>query len=219
MKIICIILARKESKRIINKNLLIFNKYPLIYSTLKQALRIKKVSKIILSTDCDEIIKISKKISKKFIINKRSKKLSGSKTRSETVIKYLGKIYKFDAKDYILILQPTSPLRKDKDITKAINIATEHNLKTIHSGNIYHKKIKIKQKIYLYNNRIKKIIYSKKNYSYNGAIYLFRYSYFVEKKTIYEKTPNIYKMNNKDSLDIDTYKDIKNFDYKVYKSF
>jgi len=218
MRVICLILARHGSKRIQQKNLLIFKNKPLIYWTLKQSLRIANISKIILSSDSFKIIKIAKSISKKFIINKRTKKFSGSKTKSETVIKYLNNIYKFNNDDYILILQPTSPLRKDNDIINAIYLGSKYNLNTIHSGNIYKNKIKIKKKIFLYKSNRKKYIYQKKNYSYNGAIYFFKIKYFLDKKTVYEKIPNIYKMDDKNSLDIDTYKDLKPYNYKVVEN-
>jgi len=209
MKINCIILARYGSFRVPKKNLRPFKNKPLIYWTLKQSLRIKRITSVILSSDSKEILDIAKKISKKIIINKRPSRISGKKTRSETVIKYLHKIYNFDLNDYILILQPTSPLRKDSDINNTISIALKYDLKCLHSGNYYEKKIKIKKKIILYNNKKKKIFYNKKNYSYNGAIYFFKLSYFVKNKTIYEKLPNIFKMNNKNSLDIDTFEDLK----------
>ncbi len=209
MKINCLILARYGSVRVPKKNLRLYKNKPLIYWTLKQSLRIKKIKKIVLSSDSNKIIKIAKKISKKIIINKRPLKISGKKTKSETVIKYLHKIYNFNLDDYILILQPTSPLRKDGDINNTISIALKYNLNTLHSGNYYKKKIKIKKRIILYKNKKLKSFYNKKNYSYNGAIYFFKLDYFIKKKTVYEKLPNIYKMDNKRSLDIDTFDDLK----------
>jgi CMP-N,N'-diacetyllegionaminic acid synthase len=218
MKIICIILARKGSLRIPNKNLLSFKNYPLVHWTLKQSLRIRCITKIILSTDCPSIIKISKSISNNIIINKRTKKLSGSRTKSETVIKHLKKKYNLDESSRILILQPTSPLRTDKDINKTITLANKYNLETLHSGNIYKKKIKINKKINLFNDKKKMISDISKKYSYNGAIYFFNLKYFIDTKSIYEKNPNLYKMKNKNSLDIDTYFDLKGYKYKVYKN-
>ena len=210
MKIICIILARYGSVRLPRKNLILYKKKPLIFWTLKQSLQIKTISKIILSTDSKEIISIAKSISKKILINKRIKKFSGPKTKSETVMKYLSKLYGFDQSDYILLLQPTSPLRTVNDINNIISITLKDNLNTLHSGNIYDIKKKINKKITLFKNSFNKKINSKKKYSYNGAIYLFKFNYFFKYKTIYENIPNIYKMNDKSSLDIDTYEDYKN---------
>ena len=58
MSSICIIPARGGSKRIKNKNIIKFNKKPIIYWSLKAALKSKCFDKIIVSTDSDKIIKI-----------------------------------------------------------------------------------------------------------------------------------------------------------------
>ena len=58
IKTIAIIPARGGSKRIKNKNIIKFNKQPIIYWSLKAALKSKCFDKIIVSTDSDKIIKI-----------------------------------------------------------------------------------------------------------------------------------------------------------------
>ena len=58
-KVICIIPARKNSKRIKNKNIISFDGKPMIYWTIKAALNSKIFSKVIVSTDCEEIREIS----------------------------------------------------------------------------------------------------------------------------------------------------------------
>ena len=68
MNINCLILARKNSKRIINKNIISFRNKPLIYWTIKQSLKIRSFKKIILSSDSLKIKKISKKYKKKFYL-------------------------------------------------------------------------------------------------------------------------------------------------------
>lgn len=50
-KILAIIPARKNSKRLKNKNLLLFNKKPLIHWTIKSALKSKKIDTIVVSSD------------------------------------------------------------------------------------------------------------------------------------------------------------------------
>ena len=141
-------------------------------------------------------------------IVKRPQNLSTDDTPKLPVIRHA--INELELKSEIIAdIQPTSPLRKDSDINNTISIALKYDLKSLHSGNYYEKKIKIKKKIILYNNKKRKIFYNKKNYSYNGAIYLFKLSYFIKNKTIYEKLPNIFNMNNKNSLDIDTFEDLK----------
>ena len=208
MNINCIILARKNSKRIFNKNTINFKGKPLIYWTIKQSLRIKNIKRIILSSDSKQILDITKKISKKIILNKRPRSLSSSKTKSEKVIKYLIKKYKFNSKNYILLLQPTSPLRKDKDINKVIKIVKNKNLLSLHSANRYKGKKIINSKINIFNTSVNNKE-KRKNLSYNGSIYLFRSDLLIKHNSIYEKTANIYITDRKNSLDIDNYSDLK----------
>ena len=137
MNIICLILARKNSKRIINKNLINFKGKPLIYWSLKQSLRLKNIDKVIISSDSNEIIDFVKKVSNKFVINKRPKYLSKDKTTSEATIKYLIKKYKIKENTYILLLQPTSPLRKIDDVKKIINFTRKYKTNSIHSVSVY----------------------------------------------------------------------------------
>ena len=55
---IAIIPARKGSKEILNKNIKIIGGKPLIAWTIEQALRSKKISRVVVSTDSTEIAKI-----------------------------------------------------------------------------------------------------------------------------------------------------------------
>ena len=121
MKILCLIPARHKSKRLPNKNFLKINGKFLIEWTLSLSSKIKDFNEIVLSSDNSKIFSLKKKYPNIFF-QKRPKKISNSKTKMESVIKYtlleLKKMGKsFDA---IVVLQPTSPLRKVKTITDAI---------------------------------------------------------------------------------------------------
>ena len=67
---------------------------------MKQSLRLKNIDKVIISSDSNEIIDFVKKVSNKFVINKRPKYLSKDKTTSEATIKYLIKKYKIKSNIY-----------------------------------------------------------------------------------------------------------------------
>ena len=110
MKLLAIIPARKGSKGIPNKNYKIFNKKPLIYWTIKAALKSRCFDKIIVSTDSQKIQDFSKKmgVESPYL---RPKNLSGDKTN---VHKYIP--------EAVAILQPTSPLREFSDIKNCCKI-------------------------------------------------------------------------------------------------
>ena len=109
-KILCVIPARSGSKRIKNKNLLKLSNQTLV----ELAYNVAKKSKI-----CDFIFISSDKakIAKKLPWIQRSKKLSGPKVDISDVIfeSLINAELKLKIKfDYVICLQPTSPLRNPK---------------------------------------------------------------------------------------------------------
>ena len=123
MKILCVIPARKNSKRLINKNFKILKGKPLISWTLELAQKVKSFNEIVLSSDNQQILKLNKKYPKIHFL-KRPPKISQDNTAMSEVIKHAILYFKnrdtnFDA---IVVLQPTSPLRQVKTINSAINM-------------------------------------------------------------------------------------------------
>ena len=121
MKILGIIPARAGSKSIRNKNIVNLNGKPLIAYTIEAAIK-SKLQDFIVSSDSKKILNIAKKFGAKNLFL-RPKKFSLDKTRSVDLYKFLKKelekFFKFDA---IIVLQPTSPLRRPEDINKSINL-------------------------------------------------------------------------------------------------
>ena len=94
----CIIAARKNSKRLRNKNILKIDGKSLIEIVIKKAKKSKIFDKIIVSTDSKKIAKIAKKCGAE-VPFLRSKKLSDDKTGTGEV-----------AKDFILKIIQTNVL-------------------------------------------------------------------------------------------------------------
>ena len=90
-KNIAIILARKGSKAIKNKNLVSLNGKPLIYWSIKACLKSKKISSVWVSSDSDRILNVAKKYGSNII--KRPKKFASDKSTSDLAwlhaVKYL----------------------------------------------------------------------------------------------------------------------------------
>ena len=114
-----IILARRGSKGIKNKNLILVKKKPLIYWSIKSAIECKDIDKVWVSSDSDKILKLSKKFGANTI--KRPKVLSSDKSSSEDgwlhSLHYIKKKFKVD---YAIALQATSPIRYKKDLASAL---------------------------------------------------------------------------------------------------
>ena len=123
-KIICLIIARGGSKSLPNKNIIKINKIPLIAYSILQAKQIKFIQRVIVSTDSEKIMKISKKFGAE-ILFKRPKKISGDLSTDfevfEHAINWLKK-YENYKPDYIVDLRAPEPIRSIKKIKQAINI-------------------------------------------------------------------------------------------------
>ena len=120
-KILAIIPARGRSKRLPKKNIRILCGKPLIAWTIEQAKKSNYIDKTIVSTDDEEIAEVSREYGSE-VPFLRPKKLA--KDDSPTIdavihaIKFLKK--KGENFDVIVLLEPTSPLRKYGDLDKAI---------------------------------------------------------------------------------------------------
>ena len=132
MKILSIILARKNSKRIKNKNKIILKNKKLIEHTFLTATKSKLFSQILLSTDDRQIIHLAKKYN---ILAPwlRPKNLSNDFTPSYKVIIHAYDWYekKYGKVDGIFILQPTSPFRKIKTIKEMVKIFIKNKKRAV----------------------------------------------------------------------------------------
>jgi CMP-N-acetylneuraminic acid synthetase len=116
-----IIPARSGSKGLINKNITLFFKKPLLVHSINFAKKLKFVDKVILSTDSKKYKNIGLKSGAE-VPFLRSKKTSKSDSMEEDVledirIKLVKK--KKTSPDYVVWLRPTCPLRDIKIYNKA----------------------------------------------------------------------------------------------------
>ena len=124
-KVLALIPARGCSKGIPNKNVKLFNGKPLIEWTIKLALNSKLIDKVVVSSDSKKIIDISRKLGSDTIL--RPKNISGDNSTTESAINHCINYYKNDF-EVIILLQPTSPLRKKDDLDNALKFFITINL-------------------------------------------------------------------------------------------
>lgn len=116
---ICIIPARKNSKRIKNKNIISFMGKPMLAHTINIAKKSKLFSRIIVSTDSLKIAKIAKKFGAEtpFL---RSKKLSGDYVNSIDVVIDAIKQISSEKEKYHCCIYPTAVLIKRIDLLNGL---------------------------------------------------------------------------------------------------
>lgn len=217
---IAIIPARSGSKRIINKNIKIFNGKPIIYYAIKNAISSKLFKKIYVTTDSYKIKKIAEKYGAE-VPYLREKKLSNDHVPINEVIKaFLKKIDKYKI-SIVCCIFPCSPFVKPLDLRKAYNQLLKNNsgfvfsaLRYTHpiqrSFKLVNKKIIINNYKYL-NKRTQDL---EINYHDAGQFY-FGYRNFWEKNNNVFKNGNIYELPKHQVLDIDDIEDW-NFAKKIY---
>lgn len=121
MKILGIIPARGGSKGVPRKNIKELNGKPLIQYTSDIALATDKISKLIVSSDDEDIIKVSKSLGIE-VPFKRPKDLGLDKTPSLAVIIHALNHFKAIGEEFdaVCLLQATSPFRTVKFLNDAI---------------------------------------------------------------------------------------------------
>jgi len=224
MNVLCTICARGGSKGLKNKNILLFKKMPLISHTIKIAKKSKVFSKIVISSDSQKILNISKKENPNLLI-KRPYNLSNSRVLKVLAIRHALKVSETNFKmkfDYIVDLDITSPIRKTLDIQRALKkIVREKNeilVSAIPSKkNPYFNMVEFdKKKKQKKVKNISKKVYNRqgapKVYDMNASIYIWKRKTLLTKEDLFYGNTSLYLMKNQLAFDIDT-----NFDYKILK--
>ena len=117
--IICIIPARGGSKRIKNKNIKQFHNKPLIYYSIRNALKARIFKDVYVSTDSKQIKKISINYGAK-VPYLRPKRLSDDKTIvKDVLLDFIKNLEKNEKIDFFCCLYPTAPLIDFKDLKSA----------------------------------------------------------------------------------------------------
>ena len=218
MEILCTICARAGSKGLKNKNFLKINGNSLILHSLKQALKIKKIDNIVVSSDSN---KFKKKIHKKITYLRRPDILSGDKVGKLDVIRHALKHSENYFKknfDIILDLDVTSPLRRISDINNCINLFKKkksNNLITICDArkNPYFNMVEKKGNYFDLVKKRKKLFKRRQDapkvYELNASIYLWKKKYLLNSDKLFSKKTVFYKMPYERSIDIDSLSDLR----------
>ena len=119
MEILSIIPARGGSKGIKRKNLKPILDKPLVAYTIEASLKSKYITRTIVSSEDSEILEVSKKYGAEVVV--RPDELAQDETKTAPVMLHvLDELEKMGYKaDYIVLLQPTCPLRNEKYIDNA----------------------------------------------------------------------------------------------------
>lgn len=217
-KILALIPARGVSRGIPHKNIALLRNKPLLYYSIKIAQQIDYIDRIIVSSDDPKILAIAKKYGTEVI--KRPKRFAQDNSKMDSVIRHVLKILERKDSyilDLIVLLQPTSPLRKLLTVKKAVNefiqkIDNYDSLMPLWQiegklGKIVGHRYKPFNKVNMQRQQLKPF------YKECGTIFIFKPA-IIKSGSLYGK--NIYPfviLNQEEALDIDSKEDIKLADY------
>ena len=210
-----IILARKGSKGIKNKNLRIVNGKPLIYWTISACKKSNLISKTYVSTNCKKIKNYSIKLGAEII--DRPDIYAKSNSSSEiawrhAILEILNR--KKISPKIAIVLQLTSPVRGKKDLDRAVEYFKKKKLDSLFSSCLKRDfclwEIK-NSKFYAnydYQNRLprQKI---QKTYLENGSFYIFNVKKFLKYNCRLFGKIGTYKIDSYKSIQVDEPDDLK----------
>lgn len=218
--VLALIPARGGSKSIPHKNLILLAGKPLIAWSIDPALKSAGVDRVIVSTEDAEIAEIAARFGAEIPFMRPA-----SLARDDTpgidpvlhAVNWLSENENYKP-DYILLLQPTSPLRVVEDIDSALQLAQNSRADAVVSV------CKVSQHPYWMKTidahgfiedfiKLDAAVHSRQNlpavYALNGAIYLVKRDVLLKEGTLFPEKTAAYIMPQERSIDIDEPLDIK----------
>lgn len=216
---LCVIPARKGSKSIPNKNITLIAGKPMIAYVIEAARQSGIFDKVVVTTDSDKIASISEIYGAEII--RRPPELSGDEAVVEdAMVHALNQLPKYD---YVLLLEPTSPMIIGRDILLAAKKIIESKADMVVSVckatpemvTIGRLRDNDSMKGFL-SRELRQLPRQKRpDYYYmNSAIYLGKWHIWAERKDYFDENTVALVMHRDDSIHIDTYEDL----YKVERA-
>ncbi len=213
--IIALIPARGGSKGIPRKNITLVAGKPLIVWTIEAAQKSRLITRVVVSTDDEEIADISLKAGAEVPFLRPSSLAEDTTPAIPVIIHALDWLAAKDDyhPEYLALLQPTSPLRISNDIDNAILLALKKKADSVIGVTEAESHPYWTRKIHS-DGRLAEFIHMPEEisrrqdlplaYVINGAIYIVQTGLLLEKKTLYTENSFAYTMPRERSMDIDT---------------
>jgi CMP-N-acetylneuraminic acid synthetase len=221
LTVLGIIPARAGSKGVKRKNIYPVNGKPLIAYTIAAARRAKLLTDVIVSTESRTIAAIARRYQAN-VPFLRPQELARDDTPSLPVLRHALLEYEKLTGGYfayVMLLQPTTPLRRAEDIDRAITLlkksSRKRSLISCYNGRCVHPRImykKDKGKVVPYVDGIKEM--NRRQgfedvYVRNGAIYLTPRELLLNHGQVIGQNPVVMEMPRLRSFNIDSYEDLE----------
>ncbi|HOD09601.1 MAG TPA: acylneuraminate cytidylyltransferase family protein [Flavobacterium sp.] len=216
MRVLAIIPARGGSKGVPKKNIKPLGEKPLIVHAIDCAKNSSKVTKVVVSSDSDEIIQIA--IQNDCQVIKRPTELADDNSNVVTAVEHVYNQLNEEF-DIIVLLQPTSPLRTSNDLNAIISMfEKETDLDGVisvvpfddyHPARMYSLDENLEMNPLQKDGETTRRQDLKPVYYRNGCFYAVRVKAFFKEKSFMVKNKKGYVMDANWLLNIDTQRDFK----------
>lgn len=212
-RIVAIIPARGGSKRLPRKNVLPFAGKPLIAWSIEAAQGSAYVDHIVVSSDDAEILSVAEGLGVEG--QSRPAHLASDTASSAACVHYVLEQLQ-QQYDYVVLLQPTSPLRLSDDIDNAISLLVENRQQAVVSvTTAEHSPLwcNTLPESHSMANFIRPEVKGKRSqdlpvyYRLNGAVYAVKCDAFFQNQSFMPEEAMAYIMPNERSVDIDSLAD------------
>ncbi len=217
MKILFVITARGGSKGVPGKNIKMLGGIPLIAYKIIAAQKCHYDNRIIVSTDDEKIVKISKEYGAEVPFVRPAELATDSASSADVVMHAMNWVSENSREhyDYVCLLEPSSPFASYRDLDEAIRLIIESDADTLLgmkeaeiSTNFIHSLDE--------NGGLSEFYYAikdlpsirrqdqKKEYTMNGCMYIAKWDYFIKNKIFHSVNSIPYIMPEEASIEIDT---------------
>lgn len=212
-----LITARGGSKGLPRKNVLTVGGKPLIGWTIEAALKSKSIERVVLSSDDDEIMGVGKTWGCEVPFQRPARLANDTASSMDVVLHALGHLQGYE---YLILLQPTSPLRTAADIDAAFDLLQSTGAPSCVSV------CEVDQSPYWMfrikdGSKVERMLPEEDSatrrqdlppiYVLNGAIYVARVEWLRQSKSFLGEGCVAYVMPKERSLDIDNAEDFEVF--------
>lgn len=221
--VLAVIPARGGSKTLPRKNIIPVMGKPLLAWTVEEARQSRHIDRMVLSSDDDEIIDVAHSLGLEVPFRRPAELATDTTPTNEVLFHLLSKIPGYD---YLVVLQVTSPLRTAEDIDGCIGKCMHRK-----AGGCVSVSLAEKNPYYFRTldskGRLQPLIGGAYHigrrqdlpdvYMINGAVFVSKTAFFLEKSTFFTPETVGYIMPEERSIDIDSEKDLAVMEYLVSK--
>lgn len=229
MSVLITICARGGSKGVKNKNIKMLNGKPLIAYTIQQALAWGKADDIVISTDSKEIADVAISCGAKAPFLRPAELATDSAPKFPVIRHAFNESERIYGRhyDYVIDLDPTSPIRKTTDIDNCYNMFQSHRPLTLFSV--------VKARKNPYFNMVEEdsdgfakickkpdsTVFCRQSapavYDMNASIYMFDREFLLDEnnRSVFSGRTKIYVMDDESAFDIDREIDLNIVEYLI----